>query len=172
MIETEVRFKAGDRELGMIEGLGAKLVSDYGSTDTYFTYGDPKDRKFVLRIRVGKGKAMLTFKTSARAGADTAWHEWESQISDPEALDKILRTSGFTEVVVITKNRKQFSYQGYEINFDRIEGLGTYIEIEAKSDEEGSGEAKERLERFAAEKFGATKDRLIDKGYVKLMLGE
>ena len=172
MIETEVRFKAGDRELSKIEGLGANLVSDYSSTDTYFTYGDPKDRKFVLRICVGKGKAILTFKTSARAGADTAWHEWENQISDPEALDKILRASGFTKVVVIKKDRKQFSYQDYEINFDRIEGLGTYVEIEAKSDEEGASDAKERLERFATEKFSATKDRLIDKGYVKLMLGE
>lgn len=68
MIETEVRFKAGGKELKRIEKLGARLVSDYDATDTYFTYGDPKDRRFVLRIRVGKGLAMLTFKTSARAG--------------------------------------------------------------------------------------------------------
>ena len=63
MIETEVRFKAGGKELKRIEKLGARLVSDYDATDTYFTYGDPKDRRFVLRIRVGKGLAMSMFKT-------------------------------------------------------------------------------------------------------------
>lgn len=74
-------------------------------------------------------------------------------------------------MVVIRKNRKQFGYQDYEINFDRIEGLGTYVEIELKGDE-GGERVRERLELFAAKEFGVTKGRLIEQGYVTLMLGK
>ena len=172
MIEIELRFRAGENELEKIEKLGAKLDADYASTDTYFTYGNLKKRKFVLRIREKNEKALLTFKTSSHA-KDIAWNEWENQIEDPKMLMNVLSASGFKEVVVIKKKRKQYSYLDYEINLDEIEGLGKFIEIQLMTDKNTSVEVlRDKLADFINQNFGVAKNELIQLGYVKLMLGE
>ena len=169
MVEVELRFKADEKILSLIERIG-KLESHSEELDKYYKFSEDKTRKVVIRVRYKDGKEILTFKGSSVLKEDSAWQEWENKISDSEDLIKLLLSNGFEELVVIKKLRKKFSYEDFEINFDNIEKLGCFVEIELKGD--NPEVLRKRIIDFAKDNFNILEDALIKKGYVKLMLNE
>ncbi|MEK6935118.1 MAG: class IV adenylate cyclase [Nanoarchaeota archaeon] len=170
MVEVEIRFRTFEKIEDTLNEIGAKLISEDNESDVYFKFKEDRDRRFIIRIRNINDKTILTFKGSSLLEKDSAWLEWENEIADSEVLKKLLLSNGFVELVTIKKNRKKFIFQDFEINYDEVENLGSFVEIELQGDD--PAQLRDRVMDFAIDKLKIPKKDLIEKGYVKLMLNE
>lgn len=136
--------------------------------DLYLRHEGDVNRVLVLRIRRKKSGAVLTFKGKS-TGDDTAWTDADLPLADPDNLQKLLLASGYMEVVEIKKHRERYDLEGFEVNFDEIESLGTFIEIEGRGEESDRAAVEEKITELLSG-LGIQKDDIIRKGYVPLML--
>jgi homotetrameric cytidine deaminase len=83
-----------------------------------------------------------------------------------EALDAAYGTLG-----TVTKRRRLLLWEGVRIHLDEVEGLGSYLELEAVADVESdlSGE-REKVERLR-EELGIQDEDLVATSYSDLLLG-
>ncbi|RLE48329.1 class IV adenylate cyclase [Candidatus Woesearchaeota archaeon] len=170
MIEVELRFKLREEIKDKLKQLGAKTISKSVENDTYFKFGEDKERRFIIRIRKKNGVETLTFKGSSLLNEDSAWQEWEAKISNSDNLKKLLLSNGFIELVKINKLREKFKLENFEINLDEVENLGKFVEVEVLGND--PEKARSLIMNFVQNKLGVPKDAIIQKGYVKLMLKE
>ncbi|MCL5435800.1 MAG: class IV adenylate cyclase [Patescibacteria group bacterium] len=134
----EVEIKAQVKDLRAAEGklleLGGKISSSVVQADRIFLQNGVKMEQVtvntpVLRIRKqDPGKILLTYKHILGEELDKQEHEVE--ISDADEMEKILKFSGYYEIVRFTKRRRKCKIDGYTICLDEVEGLGDFIEIE------------------------------------------
>jgi adenylate cyclase class 2 len=150
---------------------GAVLTSQNEiQDDRYFT---PSHRDFMapeivaewLRVRFTKNKASITYKY---------WHdkhcdEYESTISDPQAILAMLTALNFREIVRVNKQRSTYRDGALEIALDTVEGLGTYIEIEYKGEAESIDAAYNQISAYA-QSLGADLGACDKRGYPYLLL--
>jgi predicted adenylyl cyclase CyaB len=136
--------------------------------DLYLRHEGDVNRVLVLRIRRKKSGAILTFKGKS-TGDDTAWADADLPLTDPDNLEKLLLASGYVEVVEIKKHRESYNLDGFEVNFDEIENLGTFIEIEGRGEEDARLDVEEKMMDILVS-LGIQKEDIIRKGYVPLML--
>lgn len=139
--------------------------------DTYFCekkYVDTKTTKncpYVLRIRKSERKCTLAYKSFVDDG--NSWIEEETEISDLDSMKKILVYLGQEKYLDIKKHRVSFKYEQIEINLDKIDGLGNFIELEIIHDDIEYGKVK--LKNFLIDDLKCITIEIIDKGYVQLM---
>jgi len=164
-LEIELRAKVADFEA--LENKLCLLSARFqGEREEYDQYFGPEDRKMIVRIRNRNGVSFLTFKSLSQSTEVCAWQEWETKIEDADALEKIL-SNGLKRLVEIRKKRKTYALNDFEINLDRIQDLGNFIEVELIS--ENIPEAKKRLEKFLKE-LEISEERVVREGYVQLMM--
>lgn len=100
------------------------------------TYYEPEYRRFnneYLRIRSENGKYLLNYKNKIN---NMKAIEYETMIDDKDSLNDILVSLGMKKIGVINKKRSKYLYQEkYEIDFDEVEGIGLFMEIEIKKRE-------------------------------------
>jgi homotetrameric cytidine deaminase len=83
-----------------------------------------------------------------------------------EALDAAYGTLG-----TVTKRRRLLLWEGVRIHLDEVEGLGSYVELEAVAEVGSDLNAEhEKIERLRAE-FGIEEDDLVATSYSDLLLG-
>jgi homotetrameric cytidine deaminase len=83
-----------------------------------------------------------------------------------EALDAAYGTLG-----TVTKRRRVLLWEGVRIHLDEVEGLGSYLELEAVAEVGSDLNAEhEKIERLRAE-FGIEEDDLVATSYSDLLLG-
>lgn len=63
--------------------------------------------------------------------------EKEIDVSDKNTLKDIIELLDFEKTVEVHKKRRRGKYNDYEICLDEVEGLGSFIEVEKMSDEDG-----------------------------------
>ena len=118
---------------------------------------------FILRIRKSI-KNFLTFKAlTENAGV---WVEHETEISNVDETEQMLLKTGFSKTITMTKDRISGKIDDLEICLDNIRELGTFIEIEAISDDEL--EAKNKIVGLL-KKIGHSEKEIIHKGYVAIL---
>lgn len=66
-------------------------------------------------------------------------------------LQNFFATLGFTDLYKLKKTRKIYRYKDLEIVFDDIEGIGSFIEIELKSDEQDVLKGTQQIHSFLRE---------------------
>jgi predicted adenylyl cyclase CyaB len=171
-MELEIRARIIDPELfkdrlNSLDGVVTRAKNER-QVDTYIKHGLDKERVVILRIRRKEGKATLTFKKKS-IGKDILWKDIDIPLDDPDRLEDILLSSGYVYVVLIDKVRDSYRYHDYEINFDTILNLGTFVEIEFIS-EDGSNidDEVKKIKELLCD-LGCSNDDIIEKGYVKLM---
>lgn len=108
-------------------------------TDKYFV---PKNNDFFkekltkefLRIRHDGKNSHLNYSYCHYddEGHFLSTDEYESIIKNPADVEELLKKIGMVYKVTVKKLRKYFIYNDFEITLDNIEGLGYFIEIEAK----------------------------------------
>lgn len=172
----EVEIKARIDDFKMAEGklleLGGKVTSPVIQADRVFLQNGVKMEAVtvntpVLRIRQQTPrKILLTYKHIRGEELDKQEHEVE--ISDADEMEKILKFSGFYEIVKFTKRRRKCKFGDYEICLDEVEGLGNFIEIEklfadGKSDTDGRA-AQAELFGFLR-RLGAKEQDKVLQGY-------
>lgn len=149
--------------------LHGQYKGSFYEDDLYLRHISDTERSLVLRIRRGEnGIAQLTFKGKSK-GDDTAWPDVDLPLSEPDALEKLLLENEYVRVVSIKKHRLRYAVDGLEVNLDIVEGLGTFIEIEARGGENERAEIEAMLVKKLV-KFGVSDKEIVRKGYVTLML--
>ena len=123
-----------------------------------------KSGSYILRIRSENDKSIFTMKVLT--GKQGIWEEYETEISNKEEMEKILDKMGYVKVISKVKTREQGQLGEFEINLDKIEGLGDFVEFQLISD--NGEEAKKRILELI-EKLNLPKENIIHKGYVRLL---
>jgi adenylate cyclase class 2 len=146
MIEVEVKGRVADGEqLEIIEGLVSqwKFLGEETQDDTYYAHPvrNFPDTDEALRIRRVGEDFYLTYKGPKMDTVSKTREEIEIATS-PE-MGKILERIGFSPVARIIKTRRNYIKDGIVLSIDEVEGLGTFVELEAASDD--PEDAKELL---------------------------
>lgn len=180
-IEVEIKVKVDDlTEIREKVAKIGKLVKAIKQIDEYYT---PLHRDFFaqkphpteyLRIRTNPDKVVLEYDVSINKREDGDYdyaEEYETEISNPEELRKILNFLDFKKAVTIKKNREYWQCGGIEVALDEVKDLGSFIEAEAKGDFKGDKEAKKACIDFLENLgFKDVEKNQIKKGYSELFL--
>jgi len=85
----------------------------------------------VLRLRRAEGKAIVTAKGPRLDGAEgvKSRPEWEVEVADADAFEKVLHALGYAKVFRYQKYREAWRWRDVEIVVDETP-IGTFLEIE------------------------------------------
>ena len=165
-VEVELRAKIAP---GILKKFAGKVLKESKEHDLYFRYETDTEKTWIARIRNRGSKYSLTYKSSKQFG-EGAWDEVNVHIDrkTAEQLRSFFSSNSHNLEVEIIKRRKTIKIDGMEVNVDKIEGLGTYIEAEIMADMKKVDDAKEKI-RSLFKKLGIPDKEITDKGYVWLM---
>ena len=141
--------------------LGAQNRGALRQTDTYFMA-----RTGRLKLRSNGDSELIAYtRPDALDSAESTYVRTPAPESVVEALDAALGTT-----VVVTKSRRLFLWEGVRIHLDQVEGLGSFVELEAVLPDAGDVEtARAKVARLRAE-LGIEDDALVAVGYADLLL--
>ena len=177
MYEVELKLRADHESLReRLREVGADRVEHRRQVDTYY---DAPHRSFAdtdeaLRIRReepadGEGVTKLTYKGPLIEAASKTREEHETAVNDDEALQGILAGLGFEPAAVVEKDRTYFSYDGYTVVLDAVDGLGEFVEIDREVPEAEVEAAREEAIGLL-ERLGLDPDEQIRTSYLGLLL--
>lgn len=159
--EVECKYRIEDAA-----GLSARLHSmgaEFGPTveqvDCYFGHParDFASTDEALRIRRSEGASFITYKGPRIDAATKTRRELELPLSggtDGAArFGELLVALGFTAVAEVRKERRQalldWQGQSVEIAWDRVDGVGEFLELELSADEAGLDAARQQIVTLA-----------------------
>ena len=123
-----------------------------------------------LRIRREEGKNHLNY--SFLHFKDDGWldctDEYETIVESPEIVEQIFGKIGLIPKVKVIKNRKYFKCEDFEVTLDKIEGLGDFMEVEAKKDFGGIPATRKACEDFR-KKLNIEYELNKDAGYPRML---
>lgn len=138
-IEIQVRIQHSETLKKFLEQ-EANFISENRQIDEYFT---PAHKNFVaakpieewFRMRDEKGKYTINYKKWIyENGISIYADEYETEIGDKETGRKIFIALDFKPLIVVEKTRRKYMYKDYEVAFDTVVGLGSFVEIEYKGE--------------------------------------
>lgn len=139
-IEIQARIE-NSNDIRKLMTAEAVLVSENRQIDQYYV---PAHRYFLkvkpteewFRIREEKGIFSVNYKKwHYENGIGIYADEFETSIGDKETYEKILEALNFKKIVTVDKTREKYNYKEYEVAFDAVVGLGDFVEIEWKGDQ-------------------------------------
>lgn len=167
MIEVEVKARAKPDTLERIKSLGATFVGVENHRDLYFAspLRDFRKSDEALRIRIKEEGARLTYKGPKLDQETKTRKELTVKIDSPEEMVEILSALGFMLSAEVRKRRTKYALGDVTFALDEVEGLGSFLEVEAK------GEADWKKQRRAVlslqEKLGLGES--IRSSYLELL---
>lgn len=125
-----------------------------------------------LRVREEQGEVILCYKHQHRncdSGDSIYADEVEVQVSDKDAIDKIMTCLDFEVIAEVRKKRTKWLFDNFEIDVDDVDGLGRFYEIEFQGDVKSPEMGRSFILDFLDEHrlFGWS---LIDKAYPLMLL--
>lgn len=178
-VEIKIEVESLEKIKEKVSAVG-KLIKSIRQVDEYYI---PCHRDFFaqkphpiewLRIRTNPDKVIFEYDKSINKkanGDQECVEEYETVISDVEEFRKILNFLDFKKVVTVNKQREYWYCGNLEIALDKIEGLGNFIEVEAKGDFESTADAKKECLNFLDELGIKNAENIqINKGYPVLFL--
>jgi len=180
-VEVEIKVQVENlEEIRKKVAEQGKLVRSINQIDDYYI---PCHRDFFaqkphptewLRIRNNPDKAIFEYDLSINkneAGEQECAEEYETEVSNPEELKKILNFLNFKKVITVDKKREYWMCGNIEIALDEVKELGFFVEAEAKGDFKNNEEAKKACQDFLSS-LGVDNinERQINKGYPVLIL--
>lgn len=155
-----------------------EFIKKRKQTDKYFV---PKNEDWFekrpvskfMRVRYEDGRHHLNY-TDAKYDDKTVLltsEEYEINIENPETAEELLERLGYILKVTVTKIRKYFENENFEIVLDNIAELGDFIEIEAKKDFGGAEKTRQACFDFAKElKIEFDQSKYKSRGYPNMIL--
>jgi len=127
-----------------------------------------------LRIRTNPDRTIFEYDRSINInakGEQEYAEEYETEISQPVELRKILKFLDFKKVITVEKEREIWNCGDLEICLDKVKDLGFFIEIEAKGNFKNPIEAKKTCYEFLNKlEVKASPENIINTGYPVLLL--
>jgi predicted adenylyl cyclase CyaB len=166
-----VELKASDPDPGRsraaCERIGAGDEGVLRQRDTYFEVSDGR-----LKLRRQSGddgdEAHLIHYRRADEPRQRASAYTIVDVHDPDGLESMLATA-LGASIVVEKRRHLFLWHDVRIHLDEVDGLGSFIELEALAPEDSDLSAEhERIDRLRGE-LGIADERLCAAGYAQLL---
>jgi len=99
--------------------------------------------------------------------------EHETAVDDGgEAMAGVLSGLGFEPAAVVEKRREFWSFAGFTVTLDAVDGVGEFVEIEREVDDESAIEATRDEALEALDRLGLDGDSQIRTSYLGLMLAD
>ncbi|MGB4235676.1 MAG: class IV adenylate cyclase [Methanoregulaceae archaeon] len=138
MLEVEIKTRVED--LGMIrERLLLNHATPSARVHEHDIYYNAPDRDFgatdeALRLRYTGDGCLLTYKgPKMREYRLKAREELNTGVESGSVMGAILERLGFMPVAEVEKQREYYEYRGALVSLDEVKGLGTFVEIEART---------------------------------------
>lgn len=135
--------------------------------DTYFNANVGR-----LKLREGNiENALINYDRENVSGAKESQIILYQHAPNPALKSILIKQLGVK--VIVDKQRKIYFIDNVKFHFDRVENLGTFLEVEAIDDKDAMTleELKEQCDRYAAF-FELTDNHMIDKSYSDLLMEE
>jgi len=129
-------------------------------TDTYFNVKHGR-----LKLREGNiENALINYNREDIAGSKSSDVILYRHTPDDALKDILVRQFGIR--VIVSKIRRIYFKGNVKFHFDTVEGLGSFIEVEAidVKDEFTAEQLKDQCDHYL-HFFGVTKDQLVDRSY-------
>ncbi len=161
-IEVELKARLVDRRTTEIrlKKLGGQKVREERQIDTYFDIGS---KNKALRLRSSGRRWTLTYKGPCKPDRVRAREEFESRVQDGPETVQILDRIGLHPYMEIQKYRTIYRFAGLVVGVDRVQGLGDFLEIEAKG-----GRTRSKILRLFSS-LGIPRRDIVKETYVDLM---
>ena len=157
-IETEKKFRLDPKQFAKLpnrlKNIGAEYAGEVFEENYLHRGGVLSNRDAVLRLRKAGEKTTLTFKESIRSVRDVKHKtEHETEVSDVNEMEEIIRKLGYRLSVVYEKRRRTWHLGNVEIVLDELP-FGLYMEIEGTTRSIGSAEKKLGIKKLIPEMRG------------------
>ncbi len=154
-IETEKKYRLTKEQYeevsASLKELEAEFISTEFEVNQLYGGGILDDEEAVLRIRKIEHKTILTYKRKIQNHFGIKQHtEHETEVSDCEAMENIIKSLGFELGLIYEKRRQTWNLKNVEIVLDELP-FGLFMEIEGKISEIGLIEMMLELEDFSVE---------------------
>ena len=166
-MEVEVKFKASIDVEDKIRSI-AEFVCEKEEIDLYFNSPVRDFRKSdeALRIREDPEGVKITYKGPKIDPETKTRKEIEISVDNYDRAVELLKRLGFIPVREVVKRRRIYRLEDVTICFDEVKGLGSFVEIEMKSEDLES--AKRKILEIA-KRLGFDPARSIRKSYLELL---
>ncbi|HOI54345.1 MAG TPA: class IV adenylate cyclase [Phycisphaerae bacterium] len=144
---TEIEAKVRIEDAAAVERRCGELGAVYGGAwrqlDRFFDHPDRRllESDSALRMRVSepldaaarqlRAPALLTYKGPRQVGRAKVRSEYEVEVTDPDAMTRILGTLDYIETFSYEKQRRLWRLGAVEITVDDVPELGQFVEVEA-----------------------------------------
>lgn len=134
MLELEKKYRLSEdaREVvvAALNELGAVFERDDAEENTIYSGAPLAAVGGIVRIRRTQHRTLLTYKRRMEDLSDVKQQvEYETEISDADAADAILREMRLTPALVYEKRRSTWRFRDVEVVIDELP-FGLYMEIE------------------------------------------
>ena len=166
MINLEIKLPVDDLDEIRRRALAAGAVPSgvLQQTDTFFAA-----TRGLLKLRVlGDGSAELIAYERPRTAASRISDYIVCPVSDPARLHEVLSRS-HGRLVEVRKTRDLLMLGGTRIHLDRVEGLGTFVELETEGDSRDEAAMRAEHERVI-EALGLDRGRFLAGSYAEMLM--
>jgi adenylate cyclase class 2 len=196
MFEVEIKVPAdADAVRERLREAGAERVDARRQRDAYYDapHRDFAETDEALRVRqeTPLPDGIRGDAEAAPAGADPAAEttrltykgplldegsktraEHETAVDDGEAMAGVLSGLGFEPAAVVEKRREFWSFAGFTVTLDAVDGVGEFVEIEREVDDEDAIEPTRDEALEALDRLGLDGDSQVRTSYLGLLLAD
>ncbi|MBK9155322.1 MAG: class IV adenylate cyclase [Chloracidobacterium sp.] len=138
-IEIEKKYRLDKKLLvdltARLVTMGAEFKSEVFEENYLHRGGVLDERAAVLRLRKVGSDTLLTYKERISYDSDIKHRiEYETHVTDVDAMEKIIQSLGYKLSIVYEKHRKTFHFLDVEVVLDELP-FGYYMEIEGEVEE-------------------------------------
>jgi homotetrameric cytidine deaminase len=140
-LEIKARDADPQRSLELALALGAEDHGEIAQRDTYFGHAAGRLK---LREQTPGETELIQYRRPDEPGSRTSKFR-RVPVGDADALREALDDALGT-LVTVNKSRRLLLWHGIRIHLDEVEGLGSFVELEAPDDGEELDELRAKLE--------------------------
>jgi adenylate cyclase class 2 len=193
MFEVEIKVPADvDAVRERLRRAGAERVGSRRQRDDYYDapHRDFAETDEALRVRsetplpdgtgstdaaddtdpTGPETTKITYKGPLLDEGSKTRAEHETEVADREAAAGILSGLGFEPAAVVEKRREFWTYDGFTVTLDAVDGLGEFVEIERAVDDEAAIETVRNDALDALDRLGLDGGDQVRTSYLGLLL--
>jgi predicted adenylyl cyclase CyaB len=154
-VEVEKKYRLSKTQRNSVrkrlKELGALHLREDFEENVLYTGNSLDFERSALRLRYVNKTAILTYKERLPSTSDTKQQiEDETAVTNPEAMNAILNSLGFTAALVYEKRREHWALRRAQVVIDELP-FGLFMEIEADESEVREVERMLAIKRLQAE---------------------
>ncbi|MCB9493122.1 MAG: class IV adenylate cyclase [Epsilonproteobacteria bacterium] len=128
------------------------------------------DALTALRVRETDSGSWLCMKkgnVDPVTGHTLSKDEHETLIEDPQETILIFEKLGYTEKILVKKDRQIYKYSDFEVIIDDVEGLGRFFEVELKNGCQDAAEGLAKIKLFL-KSVGLKSIKQFERSYIHM----